>query len=387
MKKLGNILAIMVASLVLFSSCSKQLEDQLLEPKSYFEKKYVPIEVRDEVTLDYALSTRVSTPINNDIEIKYLLGDESDVEKYNQRNGTDYLLFPLSNANMEKNNSTIPAGSIYTIDTKITLNGLDKVEAGKTFLLPIHFESSCEAAPITSAQTMYLILQKPIQIKRVGYFDQGSWISVPRLTDETFKSVTYEALIYANSWTGNSTVMGVEGKLILRVGDVGGGLARDKIQIAGNKQFHYDTGLATKRWYHVAFTYNHDTQKANIYINGKSVASGDWDQIADIREGFAIGQVPHFMWGLRPFDGYMSEVRLWNVARTDTELKQNMLKVDPASKGLVLYYKLNGEDIKKVDGKWSVIDATSHGYNGEPNDGIRMLKTHDLETPLEAKDI
>ena len=43
----------------------------------------------------------------------------------------------------------------------------------------------------------------------------------------------------------------------------------------------------------------------------------------------------------------MSEVRVWSVARTENQLKQNMLGVDPASDGLVLYYKLDGSETQE----------------------------------------
>lgn len=59
--------------------------------------------------------------------------------------------------------------------------------------------------------------------------------------------------------------------------------------------------------------------------------------------GFSIGMVPEFMWGERPFSGLMSEVRLWDVVRTPSQIKENMLFVDPETPGLVLYYKLNGD--------------------------------------------
>ena len=43
----------------------------------------------------------------------------------------------------------------------------------------------------------------------------------------------------------------------------------------------------------------------------------------------------------------MSEVRVWSVARTENQLKQNMLGVDPASEGLALYYKLDGSETQE----------------------------------------
>ncbi len=392
MTKKNYTIALLGALTLLFAGCSKQLEDKLLSTKSYFENTYVPIEVRGESTLSYTLTTRASSPVAKDTKITYRIGTTADIEEYNKLNNTDYLPFPLEDVSLPKPEGTIPSGSIYTTPVDLQFKGLDKVEAGKTFLVPVHFESEGSAPAIASSQTMYLALQKPIQLHKVAQLNSSywskDWISVPRLTDYTFESVTYEALIHATDFGGNSTVMGVEGKLILRIGDVGGGLPRDRIQIAGNKQFHYDSGLSENKWYHVAFTFNHNTGKAFIYINGKPVANGDWDQIADIREGFAIGRVPHFMWGERPFSGYMAEVRLWNVARSETEIQQNMLRVDPKSSGLIVYYHLNGEDVTQDEsGKWSVLDATGNGLNGEPNDGLRGIKSEELSVPLEAKDL
>lgn len=385
--------ALLGALSILLSGCSKQLEKKLLSTKSYFEETYVPLEVRDEVTLSYALTTRTSSPVTQETTISYHLGTAEDVEEYNKKNNTEYLPFAMENVAIPVATGKISAGGVSSSPVAVELKGLDKVEAGKTFLVPIHFDSDASAPAIPSAQTMFLALQKPVQIKSVGFFRQsrwgsgGNWISLPRLTDYTFESVTYEALIHPLEWRSNNTVMGVEGKLILRIGDEGGGLARNKIQIAGSKQFHYDSGLDAGKWYHVAFTFDHNTGKAIIYVNGKNVVSSDWDQIADIREGFAVGQVPHFMWGTRPFHGYMAEVRLWNVARSESEIQQNMLKVDPKTDGLVVYYHLNGEDINNRDGKWSITDATGHGLDGIPNDGNREFKAEVLKTPLEAKDI
>ena len=40
----------------------------------------------------------------------------------------------------------------------------------------------------------------------------------------------------------------------------------------------------------------------------------------------------------------MSEIRVWNVARTENQIKQNMLGVNPKSDGLELYFKMNGTE-------------------------------------------
>lgn len=112
---------------------------------------------------------------------------------------------------------------------------------------------------------------------------------------------------------------------------------------------------------------------ANLYVNGeKVVANGSFQMSPDLTAngadfGFSVGMVPNFMWGTRPFYGLMSEVRLWNVVRSENEIKENMLSVDPNSKGLVAYYKLNG----------GVVDASGHGT---PKTNLRNFR--DLEKPI-----
>lgn len=45
--------------------------------------------------------------------------------------------------------------------------------------------------------------------------------------------------------------------------------------------------------------------------------------------------------GTRWLPGEISEVRIWNVERTAEQIADNPYKVDPASEGLVAYWKFN----------------------------------------------
>lgn len=90
--------------------------------------------------------------------------------------------------------------------------------------------------------------------------------------------------------------------------------------------------------------------------------------------GFNIGKIPRFPWGERPLYGKMCELRVWNVARTENQLKQNVLGVDPKSDGLVLYYKLNGTEVEEGG---AITDSTGK-INGTTN-GIKIAT---LDTPV-----
>ena len=56
----------------------------------------------------------------------------------------------------------------------------------------------------------------------------------------------------------------------------------------------------------------------------------------------------------------MCECRVWSVARTANELKNNKLGVDPNSEGLFGYWKLNGTDVYQKDGNYYVKDQSKN---------------------------
>ncbi len=97
-----------------------------------------------------------------------------------------------------------------------------------------------------------------------------------------------------------------------------------------------------RRWVHLATTFeNGDSIKG--YVNGKFVG-GAVATSADIvsnNDPFIIGIAP---WDLTNFQtfGEIDEVRVWNVARTHEEIRQNMHRqLAGTETGLVAYYNFN----------------------------------------------
>lgn len=364
-------------------------EDKLLEPKVYFENKEYKLEVVDnQETLTYDLQARVSSMYPSAVDISYEIADASSIDEYNIKNGTDYEAFNTSNVKLESNTSSIKEGDIYANKVTVELSNLDELKEGKPYLLPIYIKSS-SLPVIKGTDITYIIVNKPVRITKVCNFN-SNYIKVPVQPGKPFKSVTYEALIYINRLGSNNTIMGTEGILIFRIGDLAlPGGHNDWIQIAGNKQYHSTQAFETKKWYHVAFTYDQMSGKTAIYINGNKAAESSWDtpsfDLSADGGGFFIGKVAGFMWGERPFYGYMSEVRVWTVSRTENQIKQNMLSVDPNSDGLFSYYKLNGNDQFDSNGSWYIKDESGHDMDGLANGGRSKLNFVELDTPVAIK--
>ena len=99
---------------------------------------------------------------------------------------------------------------------------------------------------------------------------------------------------------------------------------------------------SAKKWQHVAFSF--DGTKAKLYLDGIVIDStSSW-------AGITPSNIPITSIGTR-FSGRIDEVRIWNIARSATEINQNMdVEVDENSSGLLAYYKMNtDEDFKIID--------------------------------------
>lgn len=95
--------------------------------------------------------------------------------------------------------------------------------------------------------------------------------------------------------------------------------------------------VPSNTWTHIALVIS--TTGFTVYANGANVYSNTATSIAPTGS-FILGY--NTVAGGQPFDGMMDEVRVWNTARTQTEIQNTMnSEIDPASSGLALYYTFN----------------------------------------------
>ena len=353
---------------LLVGACNDS-ESKLLEPKVYFESKEYNLSMEDESdVMTYNLTSRLSNMTSSQVDVSYAIADQSVVDEYNAKYGMAYEMLDISHVKLSSTTSTIPSGKLYADNVTMELSGLGMLKEGKSYVLPVCVQSA-SVPTLSGTSIAYFFLSKPIKITKVGTFN-NRYISVKFPVGTFFSSFTYEALIYSNSFSNNNTIMGTEGVMIFRIGDAPG-TPMGCLEAAGKQKYNATEALKTGSWYHVALTYDQSSGKTVIYVNGSKWAGSDWaipgfDPNSDV--GFYIGRIYGFKWGERPLNGKMSEIRVWSVARTENQLKQNMLGVDPASEGLVLYYKLDGSEtqesgvIKDATGR---ISGTTNGITIE----------------------
>lgn len=125
------------------------------------------------------------------------------------------------------------------------------------------------------------------------------------------------------------------------------GFAVRNNSIAFIGQFNDYTGTVAVNdgtWHHVAMTYNSATSTMVFYIDGEVINSFGASNLNTINQNLRIGTISVPSSG-ENYVGSLDEVRIWNDARTQAEIRANMhltLKGDEAD--LVSYYQFNNDD-------------------------------------------
>lgn len=98
-------------------------------------------------------------------------------------------------------------------------------------------------------------------------------------------------------------------------------------------------------WTHVAVVYRDGTP--DLYINGKLVKSGTKSPMRYVHPSGGNSREKHWVMGgigggpFGYFEGYIDNVRIWNVARTTEQVYATMQKAPATAPGLALSYDMN----------------------------------------------
>lgn len=114
-------------------------------------------------------------------------------------------------------------------------------------------------------------------------------------------------------------------------------------------------------WQHLMVVY--DGTNVHFYKNGVlSESTAATGTILNTTNNFYIGsrKRTHLV-----FDGKIDEVRIWNVARTQAQIQENMCKqLTGVETGLIGYWKMNEGTDNTCSGGEDVCDQTSNGNHG-----------------------
>lgn len=309
----------------------------------------------------------MAKPAEQEINIVYK-ADASLVKTYNDAYYDNAVMLPVENFELTEPNATINVGSILSSEAKLLFKDLKNLDRNVVYVLPVTI-SNANIDVLQSARTYYYVVKGAALINVVADIDQN-YLTIDwkkQSVCNNLSQVTMEALIRVRNFDKMiSTVMGIEGVFLIRIGDAG--FPSNQIQIATNNG-NFPSGdknkaLPTNEWVHIALTYDSANGAMIVYVNGKKQSEGtkNLGKVSLGSRSFEIGR----SWNDdRWLAGEISECRIWNVVRTQEEIANNPYYVDSSSEGLVAYWKFD-------DGAGSVVkDHTVNGNDAVANHTLK----------------
>lgn len=206
------------------------------------------------------------------------------------------------------------------------------------------------------------------------------------LAQTTLNNISGDVTI--ESWIYFDAADGASGEIFMKQGN-GGGSAQTNLGLrirSGDIMLHVGNGsqsyairtlneIPKQQWIHVAAVFDHGTG-IKIYLNGE-------EQQLDVPQG--VNGSPSISYNTNTttsyigavctdlgssfanhFNGQIDELRIWNTARTASEIQANMgQQIDPTDVDLAAYYQLNyGTRGATNTGIVSVEDLTGNGNDG-----------------------
>lgn len=371
---------------VAFSSCDDNEDfDNKIYIDSTTKTSSILLQGKDNDEASFRVS--MPKPENNDVKFS-IVADTGLVSTYNEAYYDKAISLPQKYYTISDSEVTINAGSVASKEITVSFSKLTELDRQQRYVLPVSINSSYVGV-LQSARTMYYVIKGAALINVVADIEENN-VYVDWKNSDDFREMyqfTAEALINPRNFDRMlSTIMGIEGKFLIRVGDAG--IPSNQLQIATSNGNFTSSALAipTNTWTHVAVTYDAAAKTINVFINGKNLYTTTTADVGAVDWGVphsdeSNGQ-PRCFWIGYAYDnnrylaGEISECRIWNKVLTADDINANnhIYYVEPDSEGLIAYWKFN-------DGGGSTVKDYSR--NGNDATASNTLKWNKVELPVE----
>ena len=366
-RKIYNYIGIIALFFSLITSCK---QDGDFDNKVYLVSPQLETIINKATVTNESKSFRVgmAKPEPNDININVRV-ENSLLNAFNVIHKEKAELLSNDNYSLSTNSIQIRTGSVVSDNVQIDFKNINSLDREKVYVLPVEINSS-NIEVVDSKKIIYYVVKGGALINVVGNMD-GNYLGTSSFKTpsalQNLGDFTMEGLIYPRELNKLiSTVMGVEGYFLLRIGDAG--VPPNRLQIAassGNRTITTDIPL--NKWTHIAVVYKKSEQLLKVFYDGKEVYTANnvnYPNLNLARTDFLIGKSYD---NNRSFNGEFSEFRIWNVARTVEDIAATPYEVPTNSTGLVAYWKIN-------EGSGSVIkDHTVNGNDLTANTAIKWV--------------
>lgn len=320
--------------------------------------------IRDDIVSDSrTISARLALPAKEDVTVTFEARPDL-AARYNMVYGDNAVGLPAEYFSIPEKVISIGKGNVTGNDIVVNFTNTNELNGDLRYVLPVTVADIQGISLLESTRTVYFVFKGAALINVVAdisemYFPVN-WSSSVNVSG--LKTITVEALVRSSDWEagrGNalSSVFGIEGTFLVRIGDAD--RPRNQLQLV-NPNGNWPSpnaapGLPVNEWIHIAVVWDATTGERIYYQNGEVVASDNAASgSVSLNSGCYVGRSYD---DSRWLPGEISELRIWNIQRTQEQIASSMYTVDPTTPGLLAYWKFN-------EGSGNVInDATGNGTN------------------------
>ena len=326
---------------------------------------------------DINIIVRLAKKMECDTEVTLRL-NPALLAEYSEQNSTEYEL--LSSYKLPENAKvTIPAGDI-SAGYRIHIDNFDT--QGKNYAFPIELGDVVTGnvdMSVTQSKFIYLLAKPLIVSVPVMTGTQGKITTLP---EEKWgigvAQWSLECWVRMSAFSKNNQAIfnlgSSDHEIYIRFGDANGPYNYLQVKTLGG-QVETARDFVPNTWYHLAFVYDGTT--FTIYRNGEPDVKYDppspknGEVRMDLVEMISSGS--YF-----PDKCGMSQVRLWKVARTPNQIKNNLFfAISPDNPDLIAYWPMDeGTDLSFTDitGNGHTATATSASVITEWEPNVRFDK-------------
>lgn len=302
-----------------------------------------------------------------------LVSDPEVLERFNTLNGTSYSLLPADMYDLPAEPAVIPAGEVAAAPSQIAIHAFtgEMDDSGQTYAIPVALRPVAGDMPVLGNASNFLLVCERKMIVPVPLLNQNTYKYPNRImlnmkdAPITFDAYTFEVKVRRESFTmRNFMIVGfdngegsINNRMWLRFerSTSTSDTQNRWLQLNSQVQPAATSVLPceAKTWHHVAVVF--DGSNTELYLDGELAAQKSMPRTTITFKHFALQPQP----GSSRAPISFSEARLWNVARTQTQIKNNMNRVNPQSEGLLGYWHMN------EGSGYTFEDATGNGNTGQ----------------------
>lgn len=315
----------------------------------------------DEIPVSYNFTVSTTGIVKKDTKI-HISYDSKAVEEYNARYKTSYVAVPRDVFVINDEYVTIAAGTATSAMTSVTLRDNTFIEEGVNYVIPLAVAYSETGKPdiLNASKNLFIKIGKTIEsysldITGTGIYstysygnngyDLNNWTLEIKAHPYNMKSRGSDQLCRLCCWNEDGG-----GQVLLRFNENGKPWKTLDI-VAPNGR--YVTGAIGEgdeavgafdpnQWYMISIVW--DGSSMSVYINGQK--DTPWQNTISGNQGFKLNRFEIGMsWGgygsSQSYTGRMAEMRIWNVARSQSDIASTLCSVDAKSAGLLGYWKMN----------------------------------------------